>query len=566
MRKFRWPLLIGLAGLLIIGAILIFRPPTIENSDPQPVQGGAYIEGVVGSVSRLNPLLDFANPIDQDIDSLIFSGLVKIDSQGLPQPDVAEGWAISASGSLYTFFIREDAVWHDGNPILADDVIFTFSKFQDDDYPGQPEIKTFWQQISITKIDTRTVQFSLPEAFAPFLDYLTIGLLPDHLLRGVSSADLIDHPFNLEPVGSGPFRFDDFIMDEGKLIGVALVVNEDFYGNIPYLQRMEFIFYNNEQAASEALQAGDIHGLAGLSAFELEKVLSNNELNLYTTRWPSTSMVLLNLNHPVHTFFQEPDLRKALQYSINRQWLIDSLLNGQGIVASGPIIENSWAAPHDLAVYPYDTDEAIRLLDMLEWKLPVGSNPGDLEYLRSKDEVQLAFTLACSDDPLQEEIARFLQASWATIGIQVQITAFPLDELISEKLVTRDYEAVLIDLDSAGHPDPDPYPFWHEAEVKTGQNYSEFIDRNISIWLEEARTNPDIERRLNYYRRFSYRFKDQLPALLLYHPVYNYAVDRSFLGVSVGPISTTSDRFSSISAWYLSARISPVATVENEEQ
>ncbi|MGD2057574.1 MAG: ABC transporter substrate-binding protein, partial [Anaerolineales bacterium] len=221
MRKLRWPLVIAIVGILAVVVILLSQSSDPSVIAPQPVEGGAYAEALIGELQRLNPILDEFNQPDQDVDRLIFSGLVSFDSRGNPQKDLAESWSISADASLYTVVLRENAVWHDGQPVTADDIVYTFSKFQDDDYPGPADLHEFWSEINIIRLDDRRVQFQLAEPFSPFLDYLTTGLLPDHLLRGVSASALIDHPFNLHPIGTGPYQFDSFVLENEDIIGVS---------------------------------------------------------------------------------------------------------------------------------------------------------------------------------------------------------------------------------------------------------------------------------------------------------------------------------------------------------
>ncbi len=263
MGRLRWQLIIALGGLILIAALLLTQVPGPDQTSSEPVRGGTYAEAIVGTPMRLNPVLDEYNQVDRDIDRLLYSGLVRFDGQGVPQPDLAENWAISADGLTYTVTLRSDAVWHDGVPVTSDDVIYTFSKLQDADYPGPADLHAMWQQISLTRIDGRTVQFKLPEAFAPFLDYLSVGLLPDHLLRGVSAADLVNHPVNLQPIGTGPFRFVSFEVEDGSIKRVSLAAFDDYYGQPPYLERVDLHFFATQEEAHQAYQSGDVQGIAG---------------------------------------------------------------------------------------------------------------------------------------------------------------------------------------------------------------------------------------------------------------------------------------------------------------
>jgi peptide/nickel transport system substrate-binding protein len=554
MRRIRWQLLIAAGGLILVIGLLLGQTPVSQPTDPQPVRGGAYTEALVGDLLRLNPVLDHANQADRDVDRLIFTGLVRFDEHGLPMPDLAESWAISADATIFTFTLRDDAVWHDGEPVTSNDVIYTFSKLQDEGYPGPEELHSMWQEINIIRLDDRSFQFQLPEPFAPFLDYLTIGLLPDHLLRGVSVVDMIDHPFNLHPVGTGPFRFDHFIIEDDEIVGVYLAAFTEHYNGAPFLERVEFRYYPDAESALEAYQSGEVLGISSVTRRIFPEVLQSPDLNMHSARMPRMGIVFLNLQNPEKEFFADRRVRQALLMSINRQWLIDEALNGQGVVAHGPIMPNTWAFADDLAPSPFDPVLAAERLTSAGWELPVGATEGSPDYVRILDEQSLSFELAYPNDPQFTAIAQILQTSWANVGVQVELVPVEHAILLEDYLQAREYEAVLTELDLTQSPDPDPYPFWHDTQVDTGQNYSGFSDRNVSIWLERARTIPDVGHRADSYCHFQHRFQDQVPALLLYYPVYNYAIDAQVLGVSMPPMIDASDRFANISSWFMLAR------------
>jgi peptide/nickel transport system substrate-binding protein len=554
MRRIRWQILIAIGGLLLILALLMQQAPEPGTPELQPQKGGSYTEGLVGSIVRLNPVLDYSNQADRDIDRLLYSGLIRFDSRGIPQPDLAESWAVSADATLYTFTIRPDAKWHDGIPVTSDDVIYTFSKLQDEDFPGPEDLKELWSEINIIRLDDRNVQFQLPEPFAPFMDYLAMALLPEHLLRGVSAGDLVDHPYNLEPVGTGPFRFDGFLTEEGAITGVGLSANSDYYLQPPYLERVEFRMYDSQQAAWEALKQGEIQGLSGLEGEVLAEALSTEGVNLHTARLPLATLVYLQTQHPEKTFLADKRVRQALLYALNRQSMIDRADASQALPADGPILPGSWAYSDSGLSPEFDPTQAANLLELAGWELPTGATPGSPEYVRSKDELQLAFTLVHPDDARHTQLAEALQEYWSAIGAQVELEAVDPEDLLEEYLEPRSYEAALADLNLMRSPDPDPYPFWHDSQVETGQNYSEFSDRNVSIWLEQARTTPDLGRRADLYESFQHRFRDQLPALMLSHPVYTMAIRGDMQGVTLGPLFDASDRLANIAQWYLIAR------------
>ncbi len=550
MRNLRWQILIAIGGLLLVVGLLLNQTPTAVTQAPQPIAGGVHTEALIGHPVRLNPILDTYNQVDHDVDRLIYSGLIRFDSRGDPEPDLASKWAVSADGKTYAVAIRPDATWHDNQPVTAADVIFTYSKFQDEDFPGPSDLHEFWKQVKIVMVDDHTVQFQLPEAFAPFLDYLSVGLLPDHLLRGVSIADLIDHPYNLHPVGTGPFYFDRFLTDSGNLTGVSLNAYEGYYGQAPYLSRVEFRYFDDSQSAYEALRAGDVEAIGHVTSDILPELLAQPNMNLYTARLPMTQLIYLNLKDDQLPFLQDKNVRQALMLAINRQSIVDRIFQGQAVVATGPILPGTWAFANELRPTPFDPTEAARLLDQAGWELPAGASPGSDSYVRSKDDVSLSFTLGYPDMGQASEIAQSVQAYWAAVGVKADLKPEDAQALL-QSLADRKYEAALAEINLSRYPDPDPYPFWHDSQAESGQNYSGYVDRNTGIWLEQARTTTDQARRFQLYQSFQHRFQDQVPAILLFHPVYTYAISAEVNGVSMGPVLDPSDRFANIVDWYL---------------
>jgi len=558
MRNLRWQLLIAVGGLILVFSYLLVQAPTQETtSTPAPVSGGIYREALIGEVTRLNPILDFNNQVDRDINELLYRGLVTFDSRGIALPDLAESWAVSADATLYTFTLRKDILWHDGEPVQSNDVLYTFSKFQDTDYPGPADLQILWEEIKIVELDERTVQFQLPEPFAPFIDFLAIGLIPEHLLRGVSAGELIDHPFNTQPVGTGPFEFSQFILEGDKIVGVQLQAFEDYYDGRPYLDQFIFRFFSDKGTALQAYLAGEVMGIGQVSQDTLDRVLEIPTLNLHSARLPKMYVVFLNLNHPEKTFFDDKLFRRALMQSINRQWIIDTVLSGQAIVAPGPIFPSTWAYLDTLVPWPFDILEANSILSGLDWELPEGATPDTPEYLRKKDDVTLTFSLVHPSSRIHTSLAEAIAESWSQIGVQVQLVSAEPDEILTTYLEPRDYEAVLTEIDLSPFTDPDPYPFWHDSQVETGQNYAGFTDRNIGIWLEKARTTSDLATRTDLYKSFQFRFNDQLPAILLFSPIYNYAIDAEIQAVTVGPIYDPSDRFLNVLEWNIQVRRAP---------
>jgi peptide/nickel transport system substrate-binding protein len=560
VRHLRWQLIIALLGMLLVGSLLSGRsttgPAPDEGPDAaptaEPARGGLYTEALVGAPRRFNPLLDFNNPVDRDIDRLIFAGLTRFDAYGRPAPDLAN-WIISDDELTYTFVLRADARWHDGRPVTSADVAYTIGLLQDPAYPGPADLGRLWRAIGLNVVNTQTVELSLPEPFAPFLDYTAFGLLPAHLLGEVRASGLADAPFNHAPVGAGPFRFVALTGEAGFVAGVRLAAFDAYHGPRSLLTEVQFRFYPTVEAALAAYRAGSVLGISRIDAAQIGAALREPGLGVYTTLLPEYSLIYLNLQSDELPFFKDKRVRQALLRGLNREAMIDRLLAGQAVPAASPVLPGSWAYNPSLPIVEYDPEAAAELLDAAGWIIPDGTAPGAPGYVRRQGEIELRFTLVTPNDALHLAVAQAAQATWAGIGVVVDVLPAEARAIRDEYLAARPraFDALLVDLNLAGAPDPDPYPLWHETQIESGQNYGGFADRRTSELLEQARITTDLDTRARLYYAFQSRFLDQTPALLLFYPVYNYAVDATVLGVQVGPLIEPSDRLHTLAQWSL---------------
>jgi len=548
MKKLRWQILVVALTLIVVAVLLLAQQPPLNPTLPEPASGGIYTEALVGSFGRLNPLLDLNNPADREVDRLLFSSLLRFDSRGIPQADLAESWGVSADGTIYNVTLRADAAWQDGSPVTSEDVLFTLNLLRSEYSAYSADVRAMWDRVEITRLDEKNLKFVLPEPFVPFLDYLTFGILPEHLLETVSADQLENADFNLSPVGSGPYRLDHPMVENGQITGIVLTVSENYYGQVPFVQQIVFRYYPSAQTALQAYQAGEVLGINQVTPDILASALSDPNLSFYSSRMPRLTLVLLNLGDDQLPFFQDKMVRAALMLGLNRQWMVDNLLQGQGIVADSPILPGTWAYYDGVEHIGFDPDTAVAQLKAGGYVLPPNSS------VRAKDNVSLSFTMAYPDDDLHTQLAQAIQQNWAAIGVEVKLQPVSYDLLLNDYLTPRTYQAALVDLDLSRSYDPDPYPFWHQAEITGGQNYSQWDDRTASEYLENARVVADPDVRARLYRNFQVVFTRELPALPLYYPVYTYVVDQRVQGVQATPLFESADRFNGIASWYLITR------------
>ena len=562
-KHLRWQVIITLLGIALLGSLLGYLAFT-RVTVAVPYVGGTYTEGLAGNPQYINPILCQYNQVDRDLCSLVFNGLTKLNERGEVVPDLAERWEISDDCLVYTFHLRRDVRWHDEVPFSSDDVVFTIEAIQDPHYQGVHYLAELWRSVEIVKVDSHTVEFTLGEPFAPFLDYTTLGILPVHLLAQVPAESLPSDPFNGHPIGTGLFQVEEINAEHA-----LLQANPDFYGPKPYLNKIEFRFYRSHESVLSAYERGEVQGIGRALPEDLAQVEANAGLRLFSARLTGYTLIFLNLKDLELPYFQEKLVRQALLYAIDRQKIVDRVLKGQGLVAHSPILPETWAYDNDVVRYEYDLERAKDLLTEAGWRTPIhlsamigDTSEEDDEGVREKAGVRLAFTLLTDDDPLHAELAEEIALQWEALGVKATPRTIS-SGLVGEFLHPRKFEALLIDLEL--HGDPDPYPLWHSTQANDeGQNYAGFVDYEVDKLLEEARCTTDSGRRAELYHRFQEIFADEVPSLLLYYPIYTYAVDEEVRGVQLGPLGDPSDRFRNVTEWYILTKRVIITQAERE--
>jgi peptide/nickel transport system substrate-binding protein len=548
MKKFRWQLLIILVTGLIVGVLLIIQQmdndPDVVTT-PSPISGGNYTEALIGSFMRLNPFLSVYNPPDHAVSRLIFNGLIRFDSRGIPQADLAESWGVSRDGTVYNFSLRDDVYWHDGDPFDVADVLYTIDLLKEPHALIPEDLRILWSQIEIVVLSDRQMQFLLPEPFAPFLDYLSFGILPEHILGGLGLEELVDHPYNLAPIGTGPFRYQRLLVENNSIVGVVLEAFDAYFLGRPYLDEFIFRYYPTSQDALTAYRRGEVEGIGDVPEAILEDVLREPGLAVYTAREPLLSIVYLNLDNPEVGFLQDPDFRRALMASINRSLIIERAFNSQAVPAHGPIMPGTWAFYNDLEDVNYDPNEAKRLFEGTGVNFDEETNT-----YKSDAGLDIALTLLYPATPRHTEIARLIQSNWEALGIDVTLQSKPYEQVLQD-LQDRDYQTALVEINLMRSPDPDPYPFWGQAQIQSGQNYADWDNRSASEFLEQARMTVDFGERERFYRNFQVLFMREMPSLPLLYPTYSYAVTTDINGISLGPIFEPGDRFHNVQTWFI---------------
>ncbi|MBN1641501.1 MAG: hypothetical protein JXA09_09715 [Anaerolineae bacterium] len=559
-RYIRWQALLTVLGITLVAAVLVYIAPRPERAPPTvtvettvvPVRGGTYVEGMAGYPHLINPLFSHLNDADRDLCALIFEGLTTVNERNEVVPMLAEEWFVSADGLTYTFHLRDSVRWQDGEPLTSRDVAFTVSLLQSDQLAFPSPYADLWRSIVVVDADPYVVKFRLLEPYAPFLDYTTFGILPEHILADVPVEELHAHAFNYAPVGSGLFGVDPAASTSDQLTLVASPYHRLWARTM--LDRIQFRFYPTYEHALAAYEAGDVMGVSHILAEDLPRARAQRALQLFSAHMSGLNMVLLNLNNQDAVFFQDQRVRQALLYGLDRSGLVEQVLGGQGRVLHSPIMPQSWAYDPGVETYAYAPERAVALLEEAGWLLPeqTRSTFGDLEAeeaeVRVKQGVRLEFTLLTTDVPDRVALAHAIADQWAELGVRVQVEQLSMTALTQDRLHPRAFEAALVQWQV--RTDPDPYPLWHSTQAAVGgQNYGGWVDRDADEAIEVARLMVDQARRAELYRQFQEIFVEQAPAILLYQPVYTYGVDAAVRNVQVAPMPDPSGRFRTVSQW-----------------
>jgi peptide/nickel transport system substrate-binding protein len=407
---------------------------------------------LVGTPQFINPLLASYNDVDRDLATLIFNGLLKYNNEGVLIPDLAERFQISPDGKIYSFKLRQNVVWHDGEPFTADDVIYTVANIQDPVW--QSQLKSALGNVQVEKIDDFTVRFTLKEPFGNFLNNLAFGILPKHSWQTVPSSNATLAELNKKPVGTGPFKFKSFNKDKnGNIRTYSLIRNDNYYLEKPYLNEINFKFYGDFETAAKALANGNIQGLGLLPKEYLNKAEENKGLKFYSLSLPQYTAIFFNTKK--NEALKSQEIRQALAYAIDRQAILDQSLDQKGVIINGPILPGFIGYHPEIKKYNYEAETAKGLLDKAGWKT------GD-DGFRHKGEETLQFTLTTVEKIEYTKAIEIIKNNWEALGIKVVTEIIPKDRIRTDTIEPRNYQALLF----GEIIKYDTYPFCHSSHMQ----------------------------------------------------------------------------------------------------
>jgi len=526
----------GIASLLIFILFAQSFSSLYEHLPMKPVFGGTYKEGMVGEIKQLNPLYSPVNYVEDSVVSLIFSGLTKNISNRQVVGDLAESWVISGDKKTYTFTIRENIFWHDGERLDADDVRFTFEAIQNPD-SNSPRLAT-WKDVVVSVLDERTVAFKLPSPYASFLSLADVPILPEHILREVPVGNFRTSEFSTNPVGSGPYIFSK-IKNIRDMQEVHLLANRNYFLGSPYIEEVVLKSYPNYGSLVSAYNRKEIAGMGRVqpSSLNRDDQLPNIKLNNLIV--PEYDVLYYNLVRGATT---DKALREAISLSIDKMRIVEVVYQGEAIPIHSAILPG-YLGYNETLRQPFDLVLAKEKLKDANYTL---DGRGDL----MKDGERVSVRLVVVDEGIKVRLANLLAEMIGELGIKVEVEIYPLKTYIEEMVRPRNFDLIIATQNLGSGSDI--YTFYH-ANMATdpGLNLSGIKNRQIDKYLEIARTSHDKKIKEARYREISKLINNNVPATYLIWPGYLYGVSDKVKRENSIRISNPKDRFWNIKDWYI---------------
>lgn len=523
--------------LLVLGVMLIALGWLRAGGSAQ-LSHRTYVEASLGRAERVNPLIAHNVDAERDLAALVFGGLMRLRTDGTPEPELAERWEVTPDGLTFTFHLRSGVTWHDGAAFDAADVAFTIARIQSEGFEVSPALATEWRDVQVFVADSLTVMMRLPEPSADFLVRATVGLLPEHL------ADQMAPPggfgaasFDREPVGTGPYRLTSLNRERA-----VLEHNTSYVLGTPAVTRLELRFADDAQEQTAMVRSGTADGALLPEATrpqDIEALVQDSGLEAMPLHGDSYTVLYINNSRDP---LRAASLRRALAASIDPARALEES-GQQAIPGQGVIFPGSWAFP---TPSPDDATSAAAqpglqvLWAAAQW--PLGP-----DGLRARDGQPLRLELVTNGEPDRLALAEAIAEQLAEQGVTVDVVTAPSQRIISEYMRPANYDLALFGWDAA--IDPDPYAGWHTSQGGAG-NVAWFTDAEADALLEAARTTLDTAERRDLYALFLARFEELGASRVIAYP------ERVYLHPKMGGLQerllfTSSSRLEDVHLWRL---------------
>lgn len=436
---------------------------------------------------------DTINPILNDhgeLASIIFSGLMKFNANGKPVADLAESYAFDDRSLTYTFNLRKGVLWHDGKPFTADDVVYTYKELTTDKTLSASILSDYVDIASVQAKDEYTVQIVLSKYNAAMPDYFTVGILPKHLLEG---KDIVTATFNQNPVGTGRYKFVEWDKGGGS---ITLVRNEKYYGEVPKIEKVVYKTVAVESTKALMLESGEAD-LAWLNANYAQKFRGKAGYKNYDFKTADYRAVSPNFR--TEFWIKNRDSLGVLNYAIDKEAVVKSVLNSQGSTAYSPIQLNAFGGNKDADIYKYDLNKFADEMKKLGWTK--GS-----DGIYERNGMKYHFTIQVRDyEEERIDIANIVSKQLKNAGVEMEV------RLVTKFDWTAGYNGFLAGY--AAEFDPD---LLYQQFLSTGSaNTMKYSNPKVDAILTQARHTKNAAERKTLYGKFEVEFAKDPGSILV---------------------------------------------------
>jgi peptide/nickel transport system substrate-binding protein len=546
--KKEWMVFIGLLVILLLSTLAILESVNKSFMVSVPTYGGSFSEGIIGTPRFINPVLA-SSPADQDLVSLIYSGLMRKDNDGNIIPDLAEKYEMSKDGLNYTFTLKDNIYFQDGSPVTVDDVIFTIDNVKDTTINSPHRIE--WTGVSVVKIDDKTIQFTLRQPYPFFLENTTLGIMPQSIW-GDSPIEL--NTMNTSPIGSGPYMIKNVTKESsGAINSFELASFDDFALGKAYIGTINLHFYPSEDDLINGLENGEVEQISSITPLNAD-ILKERNYMIDSSILPRVFGLFFNQNQ--NQIFTNKVVVRAIDQAIDKEKMVQEVLFGYGVPIDGPIPPNM--VPYQKLTSEIGNISRDTIIKNVQNNLAKdGWTMGTDGFLQKtttdknkrKQTTTLSFSISTGNTPDLIRAAEIIQEELKDIGIKVDVKTFEVGNLNQGVIRPRSYDALLFG-EIVNH-ETDLYAFWHSSQRNDpGLNVALYTNAKVDKLLEDAAVTIDETQRTNKYAQFESEIKKDMPAIFLYSPKFIYVVSDKIKGISIDQDTQPADRFSNVFKWY----------------
>jgi peptide/nickel transport system substrate-binding protein len=489
----------------------------------EPVNGDWLIYHLSAEPATLNPITA-SDAYENTVNSgNVYETLIERNNETLElDPVLAESWEISEDKLTYTFKLRQNVKWQDGEPFTSKDVVFSYQTIMNPKVDS-PQLRAYYQEIrDVVAIDDHTVRFTYARPYFLALEFCGgMPIVPKHVFE---EGDFNTNPAGRDPVGTGPYKFLKWTTGRE----IVLEKNTDYWGEQPRLNRIVFRIITDSSVSLQVLKREELD-VSGLTPIQWARQTSSKSFEEKFDKLsyfrPNYSFIGWNLRKP---FFSDKLVRQAMTHLVDRELILQKILFDLGAVVTNPFYINSPEYNKSITPYPYDPKKAYELLQQAGWTDTNGNG------IRDKDGVEFKFEfLIPAGSETGEKIATILKEELDKTGISMDIRKTEW-AVFTTRLNEHNFDAVTLAW-SMG-VESDPYQIWSSTQADKGSNFVGFVNEEADRLIEAARKEFDRDKRIEMYRRFAEIVHEEQPYTFMFCNKSTVAVNKRFENVVVYPL------------------------------